>query len=65
MLFYNNGIQKERRIKMPEKTLENLEETKEEKEMLKNKKRNNTNSFGCNNSCAFNTSRGQHKLNIR
>ena len=42
---------------MSEKTLKNLEETKEEKRMLRNKKRNNTNSFGCDNSCTFNTSR--------
>lgn len=42
---------------MPEKTLKKLEETKEEKRMLRNKKRNNSNSFGCDNSCTSNISR--------
>ena len=36
---------------MYEKRLKKLKETKEEK-MLKNKRRNNINSFGCNNSGA-------------
>ena len=55
---------------MPKETLKNLKETKEGgkvkmNKMLRNKKRNNTNSFGCNNSGAFNTSRSEYKLNIR
>ena len=40
---------------MNQKRLKKLKETKEEKRMLKNKKRNNINSFGCNNSSAFDT----------
>ena len=32
---------------------------------IKDKKRNNPNSFGCNNSSIANTSRNKHKLNIR
>ena len=50
---------------MHEKRLKRLKETKEENKMLKNKKRNNTNSFGCNNSGAFNTSRSEYKLDFR
>ena len=64
-MFYNNNIQKERGIEMSEKTLKKLEETKEGKRMLRNKKRNNVNSISCNNSCASNISRSQYKLNIR
>ena len=55
---------------MPKETLKNLKETKEGgkvtmNKMLKNKRRNNTNSSGCNNSSTFDTSRSKHKLNIR
>ena len=55
---------------MPKETLKNLKETNERGkvkmgEMLKNKKRNNINSISSNNSCTFNTSRSQYKLNIR
>ena len=47
---------------MPKETLKNLKKTNERgkvkmRKMFKNKKRNNVNSFGCNNSCTFNTSR--------
>ena len=44
---------------MHQKRLKKLKETKEEK-MLKNKKRNNINSFGCNNSSTFDTSRSEY-----
>ena len=64
-MFYNNNKQKERGRKMNQKRLKKLKETKEEKRMLKNKKRNNINSFGCNNSSAFNTCRSKYKLTIR
>ena len=64
-MFYNNNIQKERRKKMHEKRLKKLKETKEENKMLKNKKRNNINSFGCNNSSAFDTCRSKYQLNTR
>ena len=55
---------------MPKETLKNLKETKEGgkirmNKMLKNRRRNNINSFGCNNSGTFDTSRSKHKLNIR
>ena len=33
--------------------------------MLKNKKRNNINSFGCNNSSTFDTSRSEYKPSTR
>ena len=62
-MFYNNNIQKERRKKMHVKGLKKLKETKEENKILKNKKRNNINSFGCNNSSAFDISRSKYKLN--
>ena len=55
----------ERGIEMPRKTLKKLKKTKEEKEMLRNKNRNNISSIGCDNSCAFDISRSKHKLNIR
>ena len=61
-MFYNNNKQKERGRKMNQKRLKKLKETKEEKRMLKNKKRNNINSFGCNNSSAFDISGSKHKL---
>ena len=64
-MFYNKNEQKERRKKMHEKGLKKLKETKEENKMLKNKKRNNINSFGCNNSSAFDTSRSKYKFNSR
>ena len=64
-MFYNNNIQKERGKKMNQKRLKKLKETKEEKRMLKNKKRNNINSFGCNNSSAFDISRSKYKFNTR
>ncbi len=52
---------------MPKETLKNLKETNERgkvkmKKMFKNKKRNHANSFGCNNSSAFDISRNKHKL---
>ena len=50
---------------MNQKRLKKLKETKEEKRMLKNKKRNNINSFGCNNSSAFNISRSKYKFNTK
>ena len=50
---------------MNQKRLKKLKETKEENRMLKNKKRNNINSFGCNNSSAFNISRSKYKFNTK
>ena len=55
---------------MPKETLKNLKETKEGGKIemgkfLKDKKRNHANSFGCNNSSAFDTSRSKHKLIAR
>ena len=50
---------------MNQKRLKKLKETKEEKRMLKNKKRNNINRFGCNNSSAFDIGRSKHKLIAR
>lgn len=55
---------------MPKETLKKLKETKEGgkvrmNKMLRNKKRNNINSPGCNNSCTFDTGRSEHKFNIR
>ena len=55
---------------MPKETLKNLKETNERREvkmrkMFKNRKRNHANSFGCNNSSAFDTSGSQHKLIAR
>ena len=50
---------------MHEKKIKKLKETKEENKILKNKKRNNINSFGCNNSSAFDISRSKYKFNIR
>ena len=52
---------------MPKETLKNLKETNERgkvkmKKMFKNKKRNHANSFGCNNSSAFDISGSKHKL---
>ena len=46
---------------MPKETLKNLKETKEGgkirmNKMLKNRRRNNINSFGCNNSSSSDTS---------
>ena len=64
-MFYNNNKQKERGRKMNQKRLKKLKETKEESRMLKNKKRNNINSFGCNNSSALNISRSKYKFNTR
>ena len=64
-MFYNNNKQKERGRKMNQKRLKKLKETKEESRMLKNKKRNNINSFGCNNSSAFDISRSKYKFNTR
>ena len=48
---------------MLKETLKKLKETKEEKTMLKNKKRDNFNSPGCYNSCASDTSGSEHKPN--
>jgi hypothetical protein len=64
-MFYDSNKQKERGRKMNQKRLKKLKETKEEKRMLKNKKRNNINSFGCNNSSALDISRSKYKLNTR
>ena len=55
---------------MPKETLKNLKETNERgkvkmREMLKNKKRNHANSFGCNNSSTFDISRSKHKFIAR
>ena len=55
---------------MSKETLKNLKETKEGEEIrmnkiLRNKKLNNTNSSGCNNSSTFDTSRSKHKRNTR
>ena len=50
---------------MHEKKIKKLKETKEENKILKNKKRNNINSFGCNNSSAFNISGSKHKFIAR
>ena len=50
---------------MNQKRLKKLKETKEENRMLKNKKRNNINSFGCDNSSTFNLSRSKHKFIAR
>ena len=52
---------------MPKETLKNLKETNEGgkvkmRKMFKNKKRNHANSFGCNNSSAFDISGSKHKL---
>ena len=52
---------------MPKETLKNLKETNERgkvkmRKMLNNKKRNHTNSFGCDNSSTFDISRSKHKL---
>ena len=55
----------ERGIEMPRKTLKKFKKTKEEKEMLRNKNRNNISSIGCDNSCAFDISRSKHKPSIR
>ena len=52
----------ERGIEMPRKTLKKFKKTKEEKEMLRNKNRNNISSIGCDNSCAFDISRSKHKF---
>ena len=64
-MFYDSNKQKERGRKMNQKRLKKLKETKEESRMLKSKKRNNINSFGCNNSSAFDTSRSKYKFNTR
>ncbi len=55
---------------MPKETLKKLKETKEVEKvrmnkMLRNKKRNNVNSLGCNNSGTFDISRSEYKHNIR
>ena len=52
---------------MPKETLKNLKETNEGgkvkmRKMFKNQKRNHANSFGCNNSSAFDISGSKHKL---
>ena len=52
---------------MSKETLKNLKETNERgkvkmRKMFKNKKRNHANSFGCNNSSAFDISRSKHKF---
>ena len=55
---------------MPKETLKNLKETNERgkvkmRKMFKNQKRNHANSFGCNNSSAFDIGRSKHKLIAR
>ena len=55
---------------MSKETLKNLKETNERgkvkmRRMLKNKKRNHANSFGCNNSSAFDISGSKHKFIAR
>ena len=55
---------------MPKETLKNLKETNERgkvkmRKMFKNKKRNHTNSFSCNNSSAFDIGRSKHKFITR
>ena len=50
---------------MHEKKIKKLKETKEENIILKNKKRNNINSFGCNNSSAFDTCWSKYEFNTR
>ena len=55
---------------MAKETLKNLKETNERgkvkmRKMFKNKKRNHANSFGCNNSSAFDIGRNKHKLIAR
>ena len=55
---------------MAKETLKNLKETNERgkvkmRKMLNNKKRNHANSFGCNNSSAFNISGSKHKFIAR
>lgn len=50
---------------MQKETLKNSKETKEEKIMLKNRKRNYANSIGSNNSCTFDISRSEYKFSTR
>ena len=55
---------------MPKETLKNLKETKEGekikmRKMLKNRKRNHANSFGCDNSSTFDISRSNNKFITR
>ena len=55
---------------MPKETLKNLKKTNEGekvkmRKMFKNQKRNHANSFGCNNSSAFDIGRNKHKLIAR
>ena len=55
---------------MPKETLKSLKETNEGgkvkmRKMLKDKKRNHANSFGCNNSSTFDISRSKYKLSSR
>ena len=50
---------------MQKETLKDLKETKEEKKMLKNRKRNYTNSVSCNNSNTLDISRSEYKSSIR
>ena len=64
-MFYDSNKHKERGRKMNQKRLKKLKETKEESRMLKSKKRNNINSFGCNNSSALDISRSKYKFNTR
>ena len=55
---------------MPKETLNNLKETNERRKvkmrkMFKSQKRNYANSFGCNNSSAFDISGSKHKFITR
>ena len=55
---------------MAKETLKNLKETNERgkvkmRKMFKNQKRNHANSFGCNNSSAFDISGSKYKFIIR
>jgi len=54
---------------MSKETLKNLKETNERgkvkmRKMFKSQKRNHANSFGCNNSSAFDISGSKHKLSV-
>ena len=54
---------------MSKETLKNLKETNERgkvkmRKMFKSQKRNYANSFGCNNSSAFDISGSKHKLSV-
>ena len=66
-MFYNNNIQKEKEEKMKKEKLKETNEGRKIKmeKMLRTKKRNNANSFGCNNSNTFDISRSKYKRSIQ